>query len=158
MAPDIAKVDPDRHLHLGVPAWNFSDEVLRRLLHGKQSLRSDPKDLLIPFIGTDPVSSRTVWGGRASTQHISLAICSAPTSCQDGSGWGGPRAQTPGAPVAWVRIHQLGSCKTRVVGISREDILPGPHLDRMRGRKNSWQDRKSCRMMIRTLPTCCYSQ
>jgi hypothetical protein len=40
MAPDIAKVDADRHLDLGVPAWNFSNEVLRWLLHGKQSLRS----------------------------------------------------------------------------------------------------------------------
>jgi len=29
MAPDIAKVDADRHLNLGLPAWNFSDEVLR---------------------------------------------------------------------------------------------------------------------------------
>jgi hypothetical protein len=41
----------DRHLDLGVPAWNFSDKVLRWLLHGKQSLRFDPKDLLIPFVG-----------------------------------------------------------------------------------------------------------
>ncbi len=34
MAPDIAKIDPDRPLDLGLPAWNFSDEVLRWLLHG----------------------------------------------------------------------------------------------------------------------------
>ena len=34
MAPDIAKVDADRHLNLGLPAWNFSDEVLPWLLHG----------------------------------------------------------------------------------------------------------------------------
>jgi hypothetical protein len=33
MAPDIAKVDTDRDLNLGLPAWNFSDEVLRWLLH-----------------------------------------------------------------------------------------------------------------------------
>jgi hypothetical protein len=52
MAPDIAKVDPDRHLDPGLPAWNFRDEVLRWLLHGQQSLRSDPKDLLISFPGT----------------------------------------------------------------------------------------------------------
>jgi hypothetical protein len=52
MAPDIPKVDADRHLDLGVPAWNFSDKVLRWLLHGKQSLRFNP-DLLIPFIGTN---------------------------------------------------------------------------------------------------------
>jgi hypothetical protein len=52
MAPDIAKVDADRHLDLGLPTRNSSDEVLRWLLHGKQSLRFDPKDLLIPFICT----------------------------------------------------------------------------------------------------------
>jgi hypothetical protein len=34
MAPDIAKVDANRHLHLGLPAWDFCDEVLRWLLHG----------------------------------------------------------------------------------------------------------------------------
>jgi hypothetical protein len=40
MAPDIAKVDANRQLGLGLSAWNFCDEVLRRLLHGKQSLPS----------------------------------------------------------------------------------------------------------------------
>jgi hypothetical protein len=49
MAPDIPKVDPDRHLDPAAAAWNFRDEVLRWLLHG-HSL-SDPKDLLIPFFG-----------------------------------------------------------------------------------------------------------
>src|SRR5271154_1660085 len=34
MAPDIAKVDANRHLHLGLSAWDFRDEVLRWLLHG----------------------------------------------------------------------------------------------------------------------------
>jgi hypothetical protein len=34
MAPGIAKIDPDRPLELGMPAWNFSNEVLRWLLHG----------------------------------------------------------------------------------------------------------------------------
>ncbi|HTF66068.1 MAG TPA: hypothetical protein VK638_25615 [Edaphobacter sp.] len=29
MAPDVTKIDPDRHLELGVPAWNFRDEALR---------------------------------------------------------------------------------------------------------------------------------
>jgi hypothetical protein len=38
MAPDIAKVDADRHLDLGLPAWNFSDEVLRWFLHGNSLL------------------------------------------------------------------------------------------------------------------------
>ena len=38
MAPDIAKVDADRDLNLGLPAWNFSDEVLRWLLHGNSLL------------------------------------------------------------------------------------------------------------------------
>jgi hypothetical protein len=40
MAPDVAKVDTDRNLNLGLSAWDFSDGVLRWLLHGKQSLRS----------------------------------------------------------------------------------------------------------------------
>jgi hypothetical protein len=34
MAPDIAKIDPDRYLELGLPAWNIGNEVLRWLLHG----------------------------------------------------------------------------------------------------------------------------
>src|SRR5580692_13087648 len=38
MAPDIAKVDADRDLNLGLPAWNFSNEVLRWLLHGNSLL------------------------------------------------------------------------------------------------------------------------
>jgi hypothetical protein len=29
MAPDIAKVDANRHLNLALSAWNFCDEVLR---------------------------------------------------------------------------------------------------------------------------------
>jgi hypothetical protein len=49
MAPDIPKVDTDRHPDPGAAAWNFSDEVPRWLFHG-HSL-SDPKDLLIPVIG-----------------------------------------------------------------------------------------------------------
>jgi hypothetical protein len=39
-------------------ADNFRDEVLRWLLHGQQSLRSDPKDLLISFPVTYPCSLR----------------------------------------------------------------------------------------------------
>ena len=34
MAPDIAKVDADRNLDLGPPAWDFSDGVMRWLLPG----------------------------------------------------------------------------------------------------------------------------
>jgi hypothetical protein len=49
MAPDISKVDPDRHLGLRAAAWNFSNEVMRRLFHGNSL--SDLKDLLIPFFG-----------------------------------------------------------------------------------------------------------
>jgi hypothetical protein len=47
MAPDIPKVDPDRHPDPGAAAWyfrdevlrawDFCDEVLRCLFHGKQS-------------------------------------------------------------------------------------------------------------------------
>src|SRR5260370_1041135 len=34
MAPDIPKIDPDRHPNLGDAAWNFGDEVLRWFFHG----------------------------------------------------------------------------------------------------------------------------
>jgi hypothetical protein len=37
MAPDIAKIDANRQLGPSLPAGNFHDEVLRQLLHGKQS-------------------------------------------------------------------------------------------------------------------------
>ena len=40
MAPDISKIDTDRYPDPGTPAWNFRDKVIRRLLHGKQSLPS----------------------------------------------------------------------------------------------------------------------
>src|ERR1700760_1978977 len=60
VTPDIAKVDPDSHLDLALPAWDFRDEVLRWLLHGKQSLRSNPKDLLIPFIGRASIQPSSV--------------------------------------------------------------------------------------------------
>jgi hypothetical protein len=49
MAPDISKVDPDRHLDLGAAEWNFRDKVMRQLFHGNSL--SDPKDPLIPFFG-----------------------------------------------------------------------------------------------------------
>src|SRR5260370_18304370 len=35
IAPDIPKVDPDRYPNPGAAAWNFSDEVMRWLLHGE---------------------------------------------------------------------------------------------------------------------------
>jgi hypothetical protein len=34
MAPDISKIDPNRHPNLGDTAWNFRDEVVRWLFHG----------------------------------------------------------------------------------------------------------------------------
>lgn len=37
MAPGIAKVDTNRQIGLGLPAWNFRNEVLRRVLYGVQS-------------------------------------------------------------------------------------------------------------------------
>jgi hypothetical protein len=49
MAPDIPKVDPDRHPDLGDAAWNFRDEAMRWLFHDNSL--SDPRDLLIPFCG-----------------------------------------------------------------------------------------------------------
>jgi hypothetical protein len=41
MAPDIPKIDPDRHPDLGVSAWYFRNEVLLRLFHGIVSLFSE---------------------------------------------------------------------------------------------------------------------
>jgi len=49
MAPDIPKIDPDRHPRLGDAAWNFRNEVFRWLRHGQ--CLSDPRDQLIPFFG-----------------------------------------------------------------------------------------------------------
>jgi hypothetical protein len=40
MAPDITKINANRQLALELSEWNFCDKVLRRLLHGKQSLPS----------------------------------------------------------------------------------------------------------------------
>jgi hypothetical protein len=40
MAPDVAKVDANRHLDHGLSVWGFCEEVIPRLFHGKQSLRS----------------------------------------------------------------------------------------------------------------------
>jgi hypothetical protein len=43
MAPDITKVDADRPLGLGLPAWDFRNEMLRWLLHGNSlSLPGQP--------------------------------------------------------------------------------------------------------------------
>ena len=57
MAPDIPKIDPDRHPNLGDAAWNFRDEVLRWLFHGNSL--SDLRDLLIPFFGNYKSSEAT---------------------------------------------------------------------------------------------------
>jgi hypothetical protein len=67
MAPNIAQIDADRQLGLGTPAGYFCDEVLRWLLHGKQSL-SDPEDLLIPFlvVNGNPADLNTLIGGDSS--------------------------------------------------------------------------------------------
>jgi hypothetical protein len=35
MAPDIPKIDPDRHPDPGASAWYFRDKVLRRIFHGQ---------------------------------------------------------------------------------------------------------------------------
>jgi hypothetical protein len=35
MAPNIPKVDPDRHPDPGDSAWYFRDKVLRRIFHGQ---------------------------------------------------------------------------------------------------------------------------
>ena len=49
MAPDISKVDTDRHLDPGPSPRSFRGEVLRFFMGNSLS---DPKHLLIPFIGT----------------------------------------------------------------------------------------------------------
>lgn len=75
MAPDVAKVDADRDLNLSLSAWDFRDEALRWLLHGKQSL-SDPEDLLIPFIQKQNEDDRALidlWFTRA-TKVLALLI------------------------------------------------------------------------------------
>jgi hypothetical protein len=51
MAPDIAKVDADRDLNLGLPAWNFSDGGATLASSWEQSA-PPAEDLLIPFIST----------------------------------------------------------------------------------------------------------
>ena len=48
MAPDIAKIDADRHLRLGLSAWNFRDEVLQCFFMGNSLVLRE--DLLIPFL------------------------------------------------------------------------------------------------------------
>jgi len=63
MAPDIPKIDPDRHPNLGDAAWNFRDEVFQWLFHGNSL--SDPRELLIPFLG-----------------NLKLFGVSGPTSCR----------------------------------------------------------------------------
>jgi hypothetical protein len=69
MAPDIPKIDPDRHPNLGDAAWNFRDEVLRWLFHGNSL--SDLRDLLIPFFGkfVISVSGRLLTTGRFHHVH-----------------------------------------------------------------------------------------
>jgi hypothetical protein len=47
MAPDISKVNADRHLGPGLSVWNFCDEVMCWLFHGNSL--SDPKDLAHPI-------------------------------------------------------------------------------------------------------------
>jgi hypothetical protein len=63
MAPDIPKIDPDRHPNLGDAAWNFRDEVFQWLFHGNSL--SDPRELLIPFFG-NPVDPYQVKGSTNS--------------------------------------------------------------------------------------------
>ena len=57
MAPNISKVDTDRHLNPGLSAADFCDKVMRRLFMGNSL--SDLKDLLIPFVVTYLMCSLT---------------------------------------------------------------------------------------------------
>jgi hypothetical protein len=88
VAPDIAEIDTDRHLEPGLPAWDFCDEVLRWLLHGQQSLRSDLKNLLIPFVVTHREWPNAEWfeATFGSVLPIWLAAA-APRSDLLGKGW-----------------------------------------------------------------------
>jgi mRNA interferase YafQ len=89
MAPDISKVDPDRHLGLRAAAWNFSNEVMRRLFHGNSL--SDLKDLLIPFFGkfeTDRVPwwsklPQTPFAGNLSDERRRRSLLSSASSCSE---------------------------------------------------------------------------
>jgi hypothetical protein len=56
MAPDVSKIDIDRHPDLGLPVWNFRDEVMSCLFMGTSLLLEE--DLLIPFVGTNPEQER----------------------------------------------------------------------------------------------------
>ncbi len=70
---DLPKAEspPDRHLDLRAAAWNFSNEVMRRLFHGNSL--SDLKDLLIPFFGNVKVSSSFRMSLRRTTvTHLEL--------------------------------------------------------------------------------------
>jgi hypothetical protein len=49
MAPDVPKIDADRHLNLGSPDRYFCNELMRWFFHGN----SLSEDLLIPFISTN---------------------------------------------------------------------------------------------------------
>jgi hypothetical protein len=51
MAPDVAKVDADRDLNLGLPAWDSAMRCCAGFFMGNSL--SDLEDLLIPFVGTD---------------------------------------------------------------------------------------------------------
>jgi hypothetical protein len=49
MAPDVPKIDADRHLNLGPPDGYFCNELMHCFFHGN----SLSEDLLIPFISTN---------------------------------------------------------------------------------------------------------
>ena len=68
MAPDIPKINADRQFDPGLPAWNFRDEVMRRLFHGN-SLPL-PEDLLIPFPVTDPHIAIWITSGLPTTGKL----------------------------------------------------------------------------------------
>ncbi|AXC15475.1 hypothetical protein ACPOL_6234 [Acidisarcina polymorpha] len=75
MTPDVAKVDADRDLKLGLSAWDFSDEVLRWLIHGT-SLRPPSEDLLIEFIVRIWRLLRSACHATQKHPHVEAAICS----------------------------------------------------------------------------------
>src|ERR1700679_81992 len=74
MAPDIAKVDADRDLNLGLSAWYFSDEVLRWLLHGNSLLLlrrtcSSHLSLLITYLDQFQLAKHCLVSFTSATEH-----------------------------------------------------------------------------------------
>jgi len=75
MTPDVAKVDADRDLNLGLSAWDFSEEVLRWLIHGNSLLllwRTCSSNLSVRIW----MLLRSACHATQKHPHVEAAICS----------------------------------------------------------------------------------